>query len=141
VVEEAGIRIGAPHGLSRNLLVFEGTESNSLALWLDKTLGVLTEISDGPGEPMINLVVAYRAGQWRVLLFPRGRHRPQCYYERGDDRLLVSPGAIDMGGVFVMPRKEDYDRIDALLIEGIYQEVTLSEDRFVRLLEALRDEK
>ena len=56
---------------------------------------------------------------------------------RQESQLLISPGAIDMAGVFVIPRKKDYQRVDAATLRGIYQEVTLDKGRFSFLIEQL----
>ncbi len=90
---------------------------------------------------MINLVMGCRDGQWEMILFPRSAHRPQCYYDHGDGQLLISPGAIDMAGVFVIPRQKDYQRVNAKILNGIYQEVTLHDEGFSRLMEKLRGKK
>ena len=63
-----------------------------------------------------NFIVAY---------FPRSKHRPACYTAEGNDQLLVSPGALDISGLFVTPRKEDFDKITTEDIKRIYKEVTL----------------
>jgi hypothetical protein len=36
---------------------------------------------------------------------------------------MISPGAIDIAGIFVLPRKEDFDLIDASLISKVFMEV------------------
>lgn len=84
-------------------------------------------------EPLLNLTASYRDGQWTVLLFPRKAHRPSCY---SDPRrtLLVSPAAVEMGGVFVLPREADYHDIAPADIRQIMAEVGLSKDE----AEALR---
>jgi hypothetical protein len=41
----------------------------------------------------------------------------------GDERVLVSPGALDMGGLVIVPRREDYDMMSAELAGGIIREV------------------
>jgi hypothetical protein len=45
-----------------------------------------------------------------------------CTATRGE-QLLVSPGALDMAGLLVTPRKEDFDRITESDITKIYKEV------------------
>ena len=59
----------------------------------------------------------------RVLVFPRTRHRPRCYFAEGKERIAVSPGALDMAGLFIVPRAEDFARLDRSCIEEIYNEV------------------
>ena len=64
-------------------------------------------------EPYMN-VVAYRKGDevW-MLVIPRSAHRPKCYSAEGERQYLISPGALDMCGLIVTPRAEDYERITA----------------------------
>ena len=57
----------------------------------------------------------------------RKKHRPNCYSEEGKAQCLVSPGAIDMGGLLITPRKEDFDKLNAKLATNILREVTISE--------------
>jgi hypothetical protein len=137
VIERERILITAPADFFRHFLIFQSDEPTILSSWFDQTLEVLSKIEGVTSEPMINLVMAYRDGQWEMTLFPRDKHRPRCYHGQGDSQLLISPGAIDMAGVFVIPRKKDYDRVDAATLGGIYQEVTLDKDRFSRLIEEL----
>ena len=77
---------------------------------------------------MVNLICTYERRRWTVYLFPRARHRPACFYSDGSERLLVSPGAIDMAGVVVVPEREHFDRIGANEIRTIFSEVSLTED-------------
>jgi hypothetical protein len=138
IIERDEILIAAPPGFSRRFLILESRDPAALSVWFHQTLTVLAEIGDTGQEPMINLVMKYGEGQWTLILFPRGKHRPRCYHGRGDEQLLISPGAIDMAGVFVIPRKTDYDRVNAATLAGIYREVTLPEDQFRRLIETLK---
>jgi len=141
VIKRDKILIAAPTGFSRRFLIFESKNPAVLSFWFYRTLAVLAEVENSADEPMINFVMAYRDGRWELILFPRASHRPRCYHGRGDGRLLISPGAIDMAGVFVIPRKRDYHKVDAAILHGIYQEVTLPEDRFSFVTEKLAEMK
>jgi ATP adenylyltransferase/5',5'''-P-1,P-4-tetraphosphate phosphorylase II len=135
------IRIHAPVGFSRRFLTLESTDPVTLSLWFFRALRALKIVqNDGADEPMINFVMGFRKDQWQLVLFPREKHRPNCFYRSGEGQLLISPGAIDMAGFWVIPRKRDYERVDARVLEGIYQEVTIQEDDFSRLLDALSNE-
>lgn len=65
-------------------------------------------------------------GMLRVLLIPRRAHRPQCWYADDDTHLTVSPGALDMAGLLILPVKEDYDRITENQIREIYSQTAFS---------------
>lgn len=58
-----------------------------------------------------------------TLIFPRRKHRPTCYHASGYEQIMVSPGAVDMAGVLVLPRLEDFNKITAEDIKKIYAEV------------------
>ena len=83
-------------------------------------------IKDNEPEPRYNLFAWLNEdNQFIVAYFPRIKHRPDCYTAEGNQQLLVSPGALDVSGLFVTPRKEDFDKITAEDIKQIYKEVTL----------------
>ena len=62
-------------------------------------------------------------GYLRFVIVPRAAHRPSCYTAEGDARRIVSPGAIDMAGIIVAPRIEDFERLTEEEIDKIYSEV------------------
>lgn len=80
-----------------------------------------------PDPGMVNVIVWMDdSRKLRIVVFPRKRHRPACFYEDGDGKCLVSPGAVDMAGLLVLPRKEDFDRLDAREIKSIYDQCGLT---------------
>ncbi len=92
--------------------------------------------ADSP-EPMMNIVAWREGNKLLAVVFPRAKHRPDCYYQTGESQLLVSPGALDMGGLFITPRREDFERITAQRAVDILREVSLdSLDRLTALLTA-----
>jgi len=93
---------------------------------------------DSGGEPMVNLFTLYSAGEgWTTIVFPRHKHRPDCYFAEGGDSRLVSPGALDMAGVLILARKEDYDSITGDEAYDIIKEVALSVDAAVAVAEKI----
>lgn len=89
-------------------------------------------------EPMLNLLAWHENDTWVVCIFPREKHRPACYTAEGDERLVISPASVDMGGVFITPFEEDFRRITAEDIARILSEVCLPADKFERLQERIR---
>ena len=77
----------------------------------------------GEDEPYMN-VVAYRRGdKVTLIVIPRHAHRPHCYNREGDAKYLISPGALDMCGLIITPRLEDYERLTATRAADILCEV------------------
>ena len=92
-------------------------------------------------EPKLNLL-AWQEGQKNILvIIPRGKHRPDCYFVEGDSQRMISPGALDMAGIIVTPRKEDFDKITAEDIRSIMQEVGLSQEIVQEIITKFRNNK
>src|SRR6266545_1600305 len=113
-----------------NALITRGNNRAALIEWFDRALQRLAEITGAESEPMINLVVTRGGGRWTVIVFPRGKHRPDRYFAEGDAKLTVSPAAIDLAGVLVVPQPDHFAKITSRDAEEIYAEVTLNKTVF-----------
>jgi len=87
-------------------------------------------------EPMMNIVAWRQHDEYLLVVFPRRKHRPDCYSAHGDEQMLVSPGALDMSGLIILPRREDYERMTAEKADQILREVSL-DDRSVKAVISL----
>ena len=104
--------------------ITEGKAETSLRL-LEEFLDTLPAYPD-EAEPRYNLFAWTDCrGNYVAAYFPRTNHRPSCYDAEGEARISVSPGALDMSGLLVTPRKEDYDKITETQLLQIYNEVSL----------------
>jgi hypothetical protein len=52
----------------------------------------------------------------------------------------VSPASIDLCGIFVVPRAQDFERITSEAIAAICREVTLPDDQFQEVAAQLESE-
>jgi hypothetical protein len=84
-------------------------------------------------EPMLNVLCGFSEGKWTVHLFPRKLHRPSQFFAEGAGQLLISPASVDFGGVFITPRKEDFDKIKKEDIKSIFEQVTIDDAVFEEL--------
>jgi ATP adenylyltransferase/5',5'''-P-1,P-4-tetraphosphate phosphorylase II len=89
-------------------------------------------------EPMMNALCTFCDGKWIIHLFPRKAHRPSHFYEEGEKQILISPGSVDFGGVFILPRLEDFDKITDEDIADILEQVCIGQDDFQELTEKIR---
>ena len=101
------------------IIVIKG--SDPAKLW-DYISGMT--IYDGEYEPRMNVLAFNREGQVITAIIPRGKHRPDCYYSDGPDKVMVSPGAVDMFGLVITPRKEDFETLTEKQVLDIYRQVT-----------------
>ena len=92
-------------------------------------------------EPMMN-IVAWRKGEDYIsVVIPREKHRPECYFAEGDGQVLVSPGALDMSGLIITPREEDFRKLDQKKATAILQECGISEDKMNVIVSKLKASK
>ena len=94
-------------------------------------------IHEGETEPRMNVVCWRQEDELVTLVFPRKKHRPDCYSAPEGERLLVSPGALDMCGLLITPRQEDFQRLSPERAAAILREVTMSPEELQPILEAL----
>ena len=79
-------------------------------------------------EPMMNIISWTHGDELITVVLPRKKHRPDCYTAVGDAQYIISPGAVDMGGLIITPREEDFHRLTAEVVTAIYQEVSLTDE-------------
>lgn len=88
-------------------------------------------LHEGETEPRMNIVCWQQDEEVVTLVFPRSKHRPDCYYAQGDEQLLISPGALDMCGLLITPREEDFRKLTPELAADILKEVSLKVESLV----------
>jgi hypothetical protein len=76
-------------------------------------------------EPMLNVISYFENGIYNINIFPRKQHRPTQYYNEGNTKILISPGALDMAGLIITVSEEDFNKIEKSEIENIYKQVSL----------------
>lgn len=117
----------------RGILTLRGSDAEVLnaAFYMFHDRLALLE-PDRP-EPMLNILAYHDEERWTLHIIPRKVHRPRCYFAEGDGRILISPGSVDLGGVFITPRGEDFDRISTEDVTNILNEVCYGEDELQTL--------
>lgn len=132
-----GVQIARTAGLGRAMVLLTGRRREAAATALRALIGALRRLNPAPGEPMFNLLGMYGEAGWRLILFPRRRHRPLAYFREGAARRLISVGAVEMGGCFITPREEDFRALDGADVAEIYGDVAWTDAEAQSLLEAL----
>lgn len=133
----AGATLTGMAGLGRGVLVIEGREEEAAAAMAGELIEALGRFTSSAGEPPLNLLCRCTGEGWRLILFPRRKHRPEAYFREGVGRLLISPGAADMGGVVITAREEDFLALTPDLVSGIFREVAFDDASVEGLLDAL----
>jgi hypothetical protein len=84
-------------------------------------------------EPLMNILGFWQDNEWRLVIFPRARHRPGCYFKDRDQQSLISPAAVEMGGVCTTPREQDLEKVTREQLVEIFDEVCISKTNFAKL--------
>ncbi len=90
-------------------------------------------LQTGEVEPMMNILAWVEDGSIVTLLVPRGKHRPECYFAEDDAQMLVSPGTLDMGGLIITPREDDFRRLTPKRAVAILREVGVSDEELEKI--------
>ena len=94
-------------------------------------------LPEGEPEPMMNIVSWRHESDYYSVVFLREKHRPDCYYQSGDEQFIISPGALDMAGLFVTPRQEDFERLTPERALAILNEVSLKPEALQQVIDRL----
>ena len=92
-------------------------------------------------EPMMNIIMWQSDGAVFSVVLPRRKHRPACYTATGDAQYIISPGAVDMGGLIITPREQDFRRVTPELILDIYRELSLTPEQMQEVVERVKTDK
>jgi hypothetical protein len=124
-------------GLGREVLLLEGDDPMAVGRAFRGLLNTLRKVLLIDEEPMMNIAGFQKEGKWRLVIFPRRKHRPEAFFRKGDERVVVSPGVIDMGGLLITPVKKDFEGLGRADVEKIYREVSLEEKTVGHVIAAL----
>lgn len=102
--------------------VIESPDAVSACLAFEKVIRTIP-VGKIYGDRMLNILCWKSAGMFRTVIFPRKMHRPSCYFLAEGERLRISPGTVDLCGVFVVPAAEDFGRVNAGALQRILAEV------------------
>ena len=113
----------------RNFFLIEADKKESAILQFNNLQTAIKNVLGTTDEPMLNIIVLYDKS-WKILVFPRAKHRPDQYFAEGNNRLLISPAAVDFGGQLITPREEDFKKIAKDDIQNIFAQTSISENNF-----------
>ena len=88
-------------------------------------------------EAMLNIVAWRQEDNHITVVFHRRKHRPDCYYAEGAEQLLASPGALDMAGLMILPRKDDFETITQERAEAVLREVAITSEQAAEICQRL----
>ncbi|MEO8168472.1 MAG: DUF4922 domain-containing protein [bacterium] len=133
LLDADGLLVFAVGDFLRKFISFESDNISLLQKAFEVYYAAALNVAGGAEEPMMNILASYQEGEWRIILFPRAKHRPSFFFKEGNAKMLISPGAVDLGGVIMTPREEDFKRISDEILVEMFEEVSISGDDFDKL--------
>jgi hypothetical protein len=123
-----GVEIWNWSGYLRGIVTLKGSKSEKLISVFNHFFKKFSAFQPDKPEPMLNILAYYNPDGWVVHLVPRKLHRPTQFFEEDIDQILLSPGSVDLGGVIITPREEDFNKINASDIADIFNQVCINEN-------------
>jgi ATP adenylyltransferase/5',5'''-P-1,P-4-tetraphosphate phosphorylase II len=118
-------------GYLRGIMTFRGTDKMKLIQAFNRFYEKFSAFQPDKPEPMLNVLAYYYPDGWVIHIIPRTLHRPVQFFAEGEKQILLSPASVDLGGVIITPREEDFDKISVSDIKDIFSQVCLDENELL----------
>ena len=89
-------------------------------------------------EPMMNIIAWRKGDEFISVVIPREKHRPDAYFAEGEAQMMVSPGALDMAGLIITPREEDFSKINLDKATALLRECGISAEKMEAVVSNLK---
>jgi hypothetical protein len=130
---QKGIEVWYWSGYLRGMITVEGDNIFKINDFFTEFYNKFSSIQPDKPEPMMNILAYFQTGKWIIHIIPRKLHRPSQFYANGNDQILLSPASVDLGGVFITPREEDFSRVTVNDIRDILSQVCMSDNEVLGL--------
>lgn len=130
IFESDSLRAYSLENYLRHFITLESSDASLLLRAFGALYEALQDGSPAGEEPMLNVLGFYTNGEWRIHVFPRAKHRPAFYFKEGEEKLLISPAAVELSGLCTTPREEDFEKVTRQHIADMYWEVCVPAERF-----------
>jgi Domain of unknown function (DUF4922) len=131
------VKIFIMKNYGRGIVILDSDDSQELSALFQQILSVLRSISDAKEEPPLNIIFTYSDSRWRIIIIPRTKHRPDVYFKENEDKILISPASVDIGGLVIIPIEKDILRVDATMIQTIFREVSFNQGMIQQILDRI----
>ena len=123
-----GIEIWKWKSYLRGIITLKGKDKEKLNNVFRHFFDKFSILQPDRPEPMVNILAYHAGGDWIVHIIPRKLHRPSQFFAEGSAQIILSPASVDLGGVIITPREEDFHKISRTDVADIFTQVCLKED-------------
>lgn len=136
IFHKSNCKIIAPNEYLRRFVVLISSDKFQLIEYFNFIYNKLN--NQTYNEPKMNVICNFIEKKWRIIIFPREKQHPSHFFKTGEERIIVGPAAVELGGILVLPREDDFKKITKTEITEIYDEVTIKSEKFNDLVQALK---
>ncbi|MCX6150866.1 MAG: DUF4922 domain-containing protein [Ignavibacteriales bacterium] len=140
IIEEENLAVYAVDKYLRRFISLESSSKEILVKAFETFYNIYEKISAPGEEPMMNILSTYESEKWKVIIFPRAKHRPSYYFAEGDENILLSPAGVDLGGTLITPLEKDFKKITKDQVIDIFRQVTVTTEFFEFIKKSLKAE-
>jgi hypothetical protein len=137
VSSKPGIEIWQWTRYLRGIITLKGTDREKLIRSFELFFDSFSATQNDRPEPMLNILVYHTGSGWVIHLIPRKLHRPSQFFEEGPGQILLSPASVDLGGVIITPREEDFLKLNINDLKDIFRQVCMEENELTGFISEL----
>jgi len=119
----------------RKMIFIEGDKIDTTSAEFYKIYDKYKAAMQSDEEPLLNIIAWHDGSMFKVVVFLREKHRPRRYFAEGEERILLSPASVDIGGVGVIPVEDDFNRITQDILTELMTEVFVSREVLLKVME------
>lgn len=134
IAAKSGIEIWLWKKYLRGILTLKGKDGRGLVNAFEGFYRQISGMQADTPEPMLNILAYCDKTGYVIHIIPRKVHRPVQFFCEGSAQILVSPASVDLGGVIITPREDDYNRLDKDEITDIFRQVCFNENELSTLI-------
>ncbi len=132
-----GVKVSHWPEYQRGIITLTSNNKSDLIAVFNKIYHQLLVTKHDEPEPMMNIIASFDRKSWTVHIFPRTEHRPRQFFESGENQIVLSPASVDMGGLLVTPREEDFLKITEEDVIDIFEQVCFDTQSVLNLINKL----
>lgn len=134
IIDEEKIKVISVKEDFINLIYIQSDYRENIKNVFNKIFLELKKNQNTEEEPLLNTISFYKNKSWHLFIIPRKKHRPEQFFAEDDSKLLISPASVDMAGLLITPREEDFNKLKKADIESIYGQVFANNDQINKLI-------
>jgi galactose-1-phosphate uridylyltransferase len=132
-----GIEIWRWSGYMRGIITLKGSDRDKLETVFNQFYNIFSASQPGRPEPLLNILAYSENSDLVIHIIPRKLHRPTQFFRDDAEQILLSPASVDMGGVMILPREEDFNKIVESDVADILAQVCIDENNITGFLKEL----